>query len=155
MRAVVYAAAATRHVSAFTACGDTLLYGAADGSVHQVHATDGRELWTYKTGMSDVNLLSLSCDGTYVQASGDTNQLIIIDVRRPHAPVHTLRHDICEYVNGVSASWCHRSRSTLITGSDDETVRIWDVALGTPELARMHAHTAPVSIVAVSARMTC
>ena len=140
------------HVSCLhaAASGGTLLYGSADGAVRQVHASDGRELWTYKTGMSDVNLLSLSCDGTYVQASGDTNMLVILDVRKPHTPVHELRHEVVDYVNGVSAAWCHRSHSTIVTGADDETVRIWDVALGTPEVARLRGHTAPVSIVAIS-----
>ena len=140
------------HVSCLHAAarGDTVLYGAAGGCVRQVDAANGREVWTYETGMSDVNLLSLSCDGTYVQASGDTNVLIVLDVRRPHVPVHMLQHDVCEYINGVSASWCYRSRSMLVTGSDDETVRIWDVALGTPEVARIRGHAAPVSIVAVS-----
>ena len=39
----------------------------------------------------------------------------------------------------------------VFTGSDDETVRIWDVARGgDPQVSMLRGHTAPVSIVAVS-----
>ena len=103
--------------------------------------------------MSDVNLVSLSCGQTYVQASGDRNQTFVLDVRWPDRPLHVLQHDepSAGYVNGVSAAWCHHSHSTLVSGSDDSTVRIWDVRYASPELARISAHTSPVSCVAISA----
>ena len=105
--------------------------------------------------MSDVNLVSLSSDETYVQASGDKDQTFVIDVRRPDRAVHVLQHEGSKnldgsHVNGVSASWCHRSRTTLVTGSDDAVVRIWDVSLGKPLLTRMEGHASPISCVAVS-----
>ena len=109
-----------------------------------------------RTGMSDVNLVSLSCGEMYVQASGDANETHVLDVRRPERPLHVLMHEPAhfhgriEYVNGVSAAWCHHSPSTLITGSDDSLVRVWDVSLGRPEVARLRGHTSPVSCVAIS-----
>lgn len=39
----------------------------------------------------------------------------------------------------------------LITGSDDSSVRIWDVSLGTPLLTKMCGHASPVSCVGISA----
>ena len=130
--------------------GDTLLMGAKDGTVRQLNALDGREVVSYKTGMSDVNLVSLSCGQTYIQASGDTNETHVFDVRRPASALHVLRHDTVEFVNGVSAAWCHHSNTTLVTGSDDTLVRVWDVSLGRPEVARLHGHTSPVSCVQIS-----
>jgi FOG: WD40 repeat len=101
----------------------------------------------------DVNLVSLSCGETYVQASGDENRTYILDVRRPDVPLHVLEHDVPHetgYVNGVSAVWYHHSHATLVTGSDDNTVRIWDVGRASPEVSRLVGHTSPVSCVAVS-----
>ena len=120
---------ARKHVSCLHVAqgGETVLVGAADGSVRLLAATDAREVFTFRTGMTDVNLVSLSCDGTYVQASGDTNETFVLDVRRPDEPLHILTHDSVSHVNGVSACWCHTARSTLVTGSDDTLVRIWDV----------------------------
>ena len=141
------------HVSCLhcAAEGETILVGAADGSVRQVSCGDGREIFHFRTGMGDVNLVSLSCDETYVQASGDANQTFVLDVRRPQEPLHILHHESQrENVNGVSAAWCHRSRSTLVTGSDDTMVRIWDVGRAQPEVRRLYGHTSPVSCVAIS-----
>ena len=145
------------HVSCVhgSAAGDTFLLGAADGTIRQYRARDGTPVFSFASGMSDVNLVSLSSDETYVQASGDKDQTFIIDVRRPDRAVHVLQHEGSKnmdgsHVNGVSASWCHRSRTTLVTGSDDAVVRIWDVSLGKPLLTRMEGHASPVSCVAVS-----
>ena len=52
--------------------GDSFLVGAADGSIRQLDARDGASVFRYSTGMGDVNMVSLSCDGTYVQAAGDS-----------------------------------------------------------------------------------
>ena len=179
--------------------GETLLLGAADGSIRQCRARDGSLGFAFASGMSDVNLVSFSCDETYIQArhpprlppaaaaaapataprcaqlaarsaagppdeewralnwqaSGDKDQTFVIDVRRPDRAVHVLQHDAPnhtsgQHVNGVSAAWCHRSRTTLVTGSDDSVVRIWDVALAEPLLTRMEGHASPVSCVAIS-----
>ena len=120
--------------------GDSFLVGAADGSIRQLDARDGACVFRYSTGMGDVNMVSLSCDGTYVQAAGDGASAVILDRRRPDRAVHTLVHDAPQmgsHVNGVSAQWCHAARSTLVTGWDDCLVRIWDVALGEPLLAKL------------------
>jgi WD40 repeat protein len=91
------------------------------------------------------------------QASGDKNETYILDVRRPDVALHVLTHEPAhfhgriEYVNGVSAAWCHHSHATLVTGSDDSLVRIWDVSRAQPEVARLRGHNSPVSCVAVSA----
>ena len=87
-----------------------------------------------------------------MQASGDKHQTYVIDVRKPLVPLHVLSHDqpANGYVNGVSATWCHRSHATIVTGSDDATVRIWDVSRSEPEIARLAGHTSPVSCVALS-----
>ena len=93
------------------------------------------------------------CGQVYVQASGDANVACVLDVRRPDLLLHVLHHGPPQsvgHVNGVSATWCHHSHTTLITGSDDALVRIWDVSLGVPEVARMQGHSSPVSCVAVS-----
>ena len=88
-----------------------------------------------------------------MQASGDTNETFVLDVRKPSVPLHILSHESLfeGHVNGVSACWCHSSRATLVTGSDDTLVRIWDVSRGDPEVARLRGHTSPVSCVGVSA----
>lgn len=52
---------------------------------------------------------------------------------------------------GVSAAWSHSCNSTLVTGSDDSTVRIWDVSLADPLLSTLSGHAAPVSCVGLSA----
>ena len=147
------------HVSCLhcASSGGSVLVGSMDGNVRMLDVMDGKEMWSFRTGMSDVNLVSLSCNGIYVQASGDTNETHILDVRRPGVAVHKLMHDPAhfhgriEYVNGVSAAWCHTGPTTLVTGSDDSLVRLWDVSKGEPEVARLHGHTSPVSCVAVSA----
>ena len=141
------------HVSCLhsSRAGSTLLVGAADGSVRLLSSADGREVFNFRSGMSDVNLVSFSSGQTFVQASGDTNETYILDVRRPDTALHVLRHESVQHVNGVSAAWCHRSHATLVTGSDDTLVRIWDVSLGVPEVARLRGHSSPVSCVAVSA----
>lgn len=145
------------HVSCLHASrsGDAFLLGAADGVVRMHRARDGAQQFSFASGMSDVNLVSLSCDELYVQASGDKDLTYVLDVRRPDQPLHVLPHErpnppSGQHVNGVSAQWCHRSRTTLVTGSDDAVVRIWDVSLGEPLQARMEAHTSPVSCVGIS-----
>ena len=37
----------------------------------------------------------------------------------------------------------------MVTGSDDKTVRLWDVSKGT-EIANLQGHTQPVNCVAIS-----
>jgi hypothetical protein len=49
--------------------GTSVLVGAADGTVRQLSSADGREIFRFKSAMSDVNLVSLSCGETYVQVS--------------------------------------------------------------------------------------
>ena len=78
------------------------------------------------------------------QASGDTNQVYVLDTRRPDTALHVLRHEgVPESVNGVSAAWCHRNHATLVTGADDTFVRIWDVSLGEPQIACLSVRTPP------------
>ena len=50
----------------------------------------------------------------------------------------------------MSAQWCHQLRATIVTGSDDGLVRIWDASLGDPLVARLQGHSAPISCVAIS-----
>ncbi|KAL1528872.1 hypothetical protein AB1Y20_010195 [Prymnesium parvum] len=142
------------HVSCLHYCntGDSFLVGGADGVVRQHSSKDGRLMFAYETGMPDVNMVSLSCSGTYVQAAGDKDQAIILDVRRPERALHVLQHDsVGEPVNGVSASWSHLCHSMLVTGSDDSTVRVWDVSLANPLLTKLCGHASPVSCIGLSA----
>ena len=72
--------------------GQTLLLGARDGSVRQISSRDGREVWSFRTGMSDVNLVSLSCNEHYVQVqarpgSPQTSTQASAQ-ERPHASPH-------------------------------------------------------------------
>ena len=101
--------------------------------------------------MPDVNMVSISCGGTYVQASGDQDQAYILDVRRPDRALHVLQHDtVGEAVNGVSATWSHTCHSMLVTGSDDSNVRVWDVSLAHPLLTKLCGHASAVSCVGLS-----
>ena len=83
------------HVSCVHASrgGGTFLLGAADGTIRQCRTADGGLIFQFASGMSDVNLVSLSADETYVQASGDKDLTYVLDVRRPEQPVHVLQHD--------------------------------------------------------------
>ena len=47
--------------------------------------------------------------------------------------------------------WSHTCHSMLLTGSDDSTVRLWDVSLAQPLLTRLCGHASPVSCVGLSA----
>ena len=132
-------------------------------------------------GVLQVNMVGLSCGETYVQASGDASQTFVLDMRRHDRrvrghfpfgaarrdpaladgghvtgrPLHVLQHDAPpggHHVNGVSAGCAPRSHATLVTGSDDSYVRIWDVSLGSSdvEVARLQGHSSAVSCVAFS-----
>ena len=143
------------HISClgFSKTGDTFLVGAADGTVRQHASATGELIFSFASGMSDVNMVSLSASELYVQASGDRDQTYVLDRRRPDRPLHVLGHDApisLEFVNGVSAQWCHLAASTLVTGSDDGLVRIWDVSLGEPLVATLRGHSSPVSCVGVA-----
>ena len=85
------------HVSCLHASlsGGTLLTGAADGSVRQYCARDGSLVLQYNSGMRDVNLTSLSCDGRYIQASGDRDEARALSPRGT-GPSPTLRRPFAD-----------------------------------------------------------
>jgi WD40 repeat protein len=64
---------AAGHVSCIhcTADGGTLLAGAAGGSVRLLGARDGAVAFQFETGMPDVNVVSVSCDGRYIQVGAE------------------------------------------------------------------------------------
>jgi WD40 repeat protein len=47
--------------------GASILVGASGGSVRQLGARDGAVTFHFETGMPDVNVVSISCDGRYIQ----------------------------------------------------------------------------------------
>jgi len=90
---------------------------------------------------------------TYETSAGNDNRTIVFDQRFPKKPLHVLAHETLyeggNDAQGVAAvEWM--SSGFLVTGGEDNTIRIWDPRLQSPELHVLRGHGGTVSAVAIA-----
>jgi len=108
---------------------------------------------TYETFQNDINVVVLSPDEHLLASAGNDNRTIVFDQRFPKKPLHVLAHETLyeggNDAQGVAAvEWM--SSGFLVTGGEDNTIRIWDPRLQSPELHVLRGHGGTVSAVAIA-----
>lgn len=124
---------------AFTPDGATLVTGGADKKVQSWAAADGKLVRTF-AGPTDVaTQVALSVDGTKLAAAGVDKAARVWNMA-DGAVLATLTH-----VGPVRSVRFNADASRVVTGADDNTVRVWSLPTPTGRLLERHAEaTKPV-----------
>jgi Tol biopolymer transport system component len=140
-------------VSVFSPDGRTIVSGSYDNSIKLWDAASGREWWALGSHDSAVESVAFSPDGqTIVSGSGDktvglwdaTVGLWDIVMQR-----QTRTRTLSGHTGTVNSVAFSPDGGTIISGSSDDTVKVWDAANGR-ELRTLTGHSGEVRSVAFS-----
>ena len=131
--------------------GTLLLSGGEDLTVRSWSLGDGRPTGTMRGHAGRVRCLALAPNGRWAASGADDRAVRLwwLDERKC---VHVLTghgQTITSVSIGVGATGAAQARALVISGSHDETVRLWDAERGTT-LAVLYAHAGRVNRVAAS-----
>jgi len=130
----------------FTPDGATLLTGGADNKVQAWAAADGKSVRNFAGPTAVATQVALSADGTKLAAAGVDKAARVWNMA-DGALVATLTH-----AGPVRSVRFNGDASRVVTGADDNTVRIWSLPTPTGRLLERHAEaTKPITGVAFAA----
>lgn len=131
---------------AFTPDGATLVTGGADKKVQSWNAADGKLVRTFAGPTDTATQVALSVDGTKLAAAGVDKAARVWNMA-DGAVIATLAH-----AGPVRAVRFNGDASRVVTGADDNTVRVWSLPTPNGRLLERHAEaTKPISGVAFAA----
>ncbi len=125
--------------------GGTLYSGGYDRKLIAWDLSTGSQLHTWTSHPQSINDLSLSPDGASLASACDDRIARVISLQDPDAAPRELSG---HYKPVTAVAWS-ADGARLVSGSRDETVRLWDIASGA-ELGRSTETSGPITSVAVS-----
>jgi WD40 repeat protein len=132
----------------FASNGDSLITAGADKTVRQWNLADGKQLREFTGVTAGVTSLDMSHDGTRLVAASMENVVHVwaVDAESPAAvsPSATFIHPIAVRTASISDDGRY-----VVTGSDDNQIRVWDVVSG-GQLERFTGHAGAILSLAFS-----
>ncbi|ONI88740.1 hypothetical protein ALI22I_17250 [Saccharothrix sp. ALI-22-I] len=139
---------------AVTPDGSRVITGSDDGTARVWDLTTGRELHTLTGHTTPVGAVAVTSDGFRAITGADDGTVRAWDLMTGQE-IHTLTgyvaptEAMARATNGNRAMALASDGSRVIIGSEDGTVRVWDLTTGR-ELRILTGHTGPVQAVAVT-----
>ncbi|PRP81852.1 WD-40 repeat-containing protein [Planoprotostelium fungivorum] len=123
---------------------NSLMSATSDGTVHFYDVRTMKSSRIFHNLQSDVNTLSMSPCGLYLQSSsaGD-GYTVIFDARYSAKYLQVLRHPNSSPEGVLSTLWTKQSH--IITAGGDHMIRTWDVSRGDPLVKCLEGHTTAVN----------
>lgn len=131
------------HAAAFTADGQTVAGGMADGAVALWDAATGERKQTLRRGNDAITALAFSADGKLLASNGADFNVFLWDVAAGQVK-QTFKHG--GRVNGVALSADGR---LVVSACEDGLVRLWDAQSGQTARASLQQNS-PVKSVAIT-----
>lgn len=110
---------------AFNPSGDSVVTGGGDNLVKIWNVNSGKEIQTLRGFQKPITDVSISLDNEYLIASSLDNKAVLYRLKTMRSTQSFSGHK-----DTISACKFSFSKATVLTGSLDRTIKVWDIEKG-------------------------